>query len=82
MGELPLSRLRDLESAVIERIEIQGRIKRRLVEMGITPGTRVEITKRAPLGDPIEISLRGYELTIRAEDADGIWVSRAGGKGQ
>ncbi len=46
-----------------------GTVKRRLVDMGLTPGTEVKVTKTAPLGDPIEVSLRGYELSLRKEDA-------------
>ena len=47
-------------------------VKRRLVDMGLTPGTEVKVTKIAPLGDPIEVSLRGYELSLRKEDAGQI----------
>ena len=46
-----------------------GAVKRRLVDMGLTPGTEVKVTKIAPLGDPIEVTLRGYELSLRREDA-------------
>ncbi len=49
-----------------------GTVKRRLVDMGLTPGTEVKITKIAPLGDPIEVTLRGYELSLRKEDAGQI----------
>ena len=49
-----------------------GTVKRRLVDMGLTPGTEVRVTKIAPLGDPIEVSLRGYELSLRKEDAGQI----------
>lgn len=47
----------------------EGRIRRRLFDMGITPGTDVLLRKKAPLGDPIEITLRGYELTLRKSEA-------------
>lgn len=46
-----------------------GALRRRLLEMGLTPGTDVTLRKRAPLGDPLELSLRGYELSLRAADA-------------
>ena len=46
-----------------------GAVKRRLVDMGLTPGTQVTVTKIAPLGDPLEVSLRGYELSLRKDDA-------------
>ena len=65
-----LKSLSDGESGIVERIELTGATKRRLIEMGITPGTRVGVLKRAPLGDPIEILLRGFSLTIRGEDAE------------
>lgn len=47
-----------------------GKIRRRLFDMGVTPGAEVYLRKRAPLGDPIEITLRGYELTLRKSEAD------------
>ena len=47
----------------------EGRIRRRLFDMGITPGATVVLRKKAPLGDPIEITLRGYELTLRKSEA-------------
>ena len=72
--ECTLKHLANGESGVVERIELTGPTKRRLIEMGITPGTRVYVRKRAPLGDPIEIMLRGYTLTIRGEDAMRIFV--------
>ena len=46
-----------------------GAVKRRLVDMGLTPGTVVKVTKIAPLGDPLEVSLRGYEMSLRRADA-------------
>lgn len=63
------------ESGIVTRIALTGATKRRLIEMGITPGTRVGVLKRAPLGDPIEILLRGFSLTIRGTDAEQIFVS-------
>lgn len=74
-SEVSLKSLADGESGVVERIELAGATKRRLIEMGITPGTRVGVLKRAPLGDPIEILLRGFSLTIRGTDAEKILVS-------
>ena len=70
-----LKSLSDGESGIVERIELTGATKRRLIEMGITPGTRVGVLKRAPLGDPIEILLRGFSLTIRGEYAEKILVA-------
>ena len=74
-SEVSLKSLADGESGVVERIELAGATKRRLIEMGITPGTRIGVLKRAPLGDPIEILLRGFSLTIRGTDAEKILVS-------
>jgi ferrous iron transport protein B len=75
MQERTLDHLLNGESAQVTQVLVQGKIKRRLVEMGITPGTKITVTKRAPLGDPIEIALRGYKLTIRRADAEGIRVT-------
>ena len=72
----PLSSLKIDEPATVERIDVEGRTRHRLVEMGITPGTQVSISRRAPLGDPMEIRLRGYVLTLREEDAQQIQVSK------
>lgn len=74
--DFPLHTLKNGESGIVTRIHLTGRTKRRLIEMGITPGTAVAITKRAPLGDPIEIVVRGYALTLRKEDAELILVKR------
>ena len=58
------------ESGVILSVGNQsGAVKRRLVDMGLTPGTTVKVTKVAPLGDPLEVTLRGYELSLRKADA-------------
>ena len=70
-----LKSLADGKSGIVEKIELTGATKRRLIEMGITPGTKITVLKRAPLGDPIEILLRGYSLTIRGTDAEQILVS-------
>ena len=50
-------------------VEGEGRIRRRLFDMGITPGATIILKKKAPLGDPIEINVRGYELTLRQNEA-------------
>lgn len=52
----------------------QGMLRRRLLDMGLTPGTKVMVRKIAPMGDPIEIHVRSYELTIRIEEAKNIVV--------
>ena len=53
----------------------EGALRRRLLDMGLTPRTRVMVRKIAPMGDPIELNLRGYELTIRLEDARKIAIT-------
>lgn len=52
----------------------EGPIKRRIMDMGITKGVKIRVIKTAPLGDPIEITVRGYELSLRKEDAEKIEV--------
>ena len=53
----------------------EGALRRRLLDMGLTPRTRVMVRKVAPMGDPIELNLRGYALTIRLEDAQKIGIT-------
>ena len=69
-GERTLYDLTPGESGMILSVGNQsGAVKRRLVDMGLTPGTVVKVTKIAPLGDPLEVSLRGYEMSLRRADA-------------
>ena len=63
------------EWVTIQKIHGQGAIKRRIMDMGLTKGTQIQIQKIAPLGDPIQILLRGYELSIRKADAALIEVA-------
>ena len=58
------------ERGTVKIVLGEGKIKRRLFDMGITPGVEIMLRKKAPLGDPIEISLRGYELTLRKAEAN------------
>lgn len=62
------------QSARVVRIHGEGAVKRRIMDMGITRGVEVYIRKVAPLGDPIELTVRGYELSLRKEDAASIEV--------
>lgn len=62
------------QSAIIKKIHGDGALKRRIMDMGITKGVEVYIRKVAPLGDPLEITVRGYELSIRKTDAELIEV--------
>lgn len=57
------------ERGVVKSVTGEGKIRRRLLDMGITPGVEVLLRKKAPLGDPIEITIRGYELTLRNTEA-------------
>lgn len=72
---MKLSKLKVGQSAIIKEVGGEGIVRHRFLEMGIIPGTRIYIQAKAPLGDPIEISLRGYELTLRADDVENIEVS-------
>ncbi len=58
----------------VVKLEGEGAVKRRIMDMGITKGTQIEVRKVAPLGDPIEVTVRGYELSVRKADADKIIV--------
>lgn len=62
------------QSAIVRKIHGDGALKRRIMDMGITKGVEVYIRKVAPLGDPLEITVRGYELSIRKADAELIEV--------
>lgn len=57
------------ESGIVERIGGEGALHRHLLDMGLTPRTRVKVGKLAPMGDPMELVLRGYSLTLRKDDA-------------
>ena len=62
------------ETVKVEKLHGEGAVKRRIMDMGITRGVEVYIRKVAPLGDPIEVTVRGYELSLRKADADMIEV--------
>ena len=69
--------LRDVkigETVVIEKLHGEGALKRRIMDMGLTKGTQVYVRKVAPLGDPMELTVRGYELSVRKADAELIEV--------
>lgn len=57
------------ECGIVRSVAGEGKIKRRLFDMGITPGTEILLRKKAPLGDPLEVTIRGYELTLRKSEA-------------
>ena len=64
--------MRPGETAAVARLLGEGPVKRRIMDMGITRGTEIFVRKVAPLGDPMELSVRGYELSIRKADAEMI----------
>lgn len=70
--------LRDVavgESAVVRKLTGDGAVKRRIMDMGLTKGTEVRVHKVAPLGDPIEVTVRGFELSLRKDEADHVLVA-------
>ncbi len=69
--------LRDVpmgEKAVVKRLHAQGAVRRRLMDMGLTRGAPVTVRKVAPLGDPLEVTIRGYELSLRKQDAASVEI--------
>ena len=62
------------QTVTVKRLNGEGAVKRRIMDMGITKGAEVFVRKVAPLGDPIEVNVRGYELSIRKADAENIEV--------
>ena len=70
-----MNKLRNIsvgETAKVKRLHGEGALKRRIMDMGITKGSQIYVRKVAPLGDPVEITIRGYELSLRKDDADCI----------
>ncbi len=69
--------LRDIpcgETVTVVKLQGEGALKRRIMDMGITKGTQIFVRKVAPLGDPLEVQVRGYELSVRKRDAENILV--------
>ena len=62
------------ETVTVKRLNGEGAVKRRIMDMGITKGTEVYVRKVAPLGDPIEVTVRGYELSLRKQDAEMVEI--------
>lgn len=73
-----LSELHVGETGLIKSVQGEGRIRRRLFDMGVTPNTTVYLRKVAPMGDPVEITIRGYELSLRKDEAQYILVEIGG----
>ena len=71
---MKLNELKVGATAKVVKLNGEGAVKRRLMDMGLTKGTEVYVRKVAPLGDPIELTLRGYELSIRKDEAANVEV--------
>lgn len=69
-----LNTLKPGESGVVYAVKGKGALKRRFMDMGIIKGTNIVVERLAPLGDPVEIKLKGYSLTLRKKDAEIIFV--------
>lgn len=74
---MKLSQLKPGEYGIISKVTGNGILRDRLLDMGLTPRTKLFLRKAAPMGDPIEITVRGYELTLRKKDADMIQIDKA-----
>ena len=74
----PLTRLVARQSAVVAEVRVPGESRARLLEMGLLAGTPVQLVRFAPLGDPVELKVRGYYLTLRRHEAERIWVTTEG----
>lgn len=75
MADKTLRDVRIGETGTVVRLVGEGAIKRRIMDMGITKGTDVYVRKVAPLGDPIEVTVRGYELSLRKSEAESVVVA-------
>jgi len=75
----PLSELMPAESGRIVRVGGAGSIRRRLLDMGVVPGATVEVERVAPLGDPVQIKVKGYDLALRKQEAEKVQVELTGG---
>ena len=62
------------DTVTVKKLTGEGAVKRRIMDMGLTKGTSVTVRKVAPLGDPIEVTVRGYELSIRKADAEMVEI--------
>ncbi len=71
--------LKDIEpgkSCKVTKVNFKGELHKRIMEMGLTPGTIVEVERYAPLGDPVEFKVKGYHLSLRKDEADKIEVEK------
>ena len=70
------------ETVTVQKLQGEGPVKRRIMDMGITKGAQIYVRKVAPLGDPVEVTVRGYELSLRKADADMVAVEELSAKKQ
>ena len=73
---MTLNDIRPGESCTVVRLNDSGKTRRRIMDMGITQGTQIDVHKVAPLNDPIDLTVRGYHLSLRRADCQGIEVAR------
>jgi len=76
MTQCALSELKPKERGTIVKVGGDGPVHRRILDMGVVPGTEVEVVKVAPLGDPMALLIRGYHLSLRKEEAREIFVEK------
>ncbi len=76
MTRYALSELKPKERGIIVKVGGEGPVRRRILDMGVVPGTEVEVVKVAPLGDPLDLLIRGYHLSLRKEEAREILVEK------
>lgn len=76
MTQYALSELKPKERGTIVKVGGHGLVRRRILDMGVVPGTEVEVVKVAPLGDPVALLIRGYHLSLRKEEAREIFVEK------
>lgn len=73
---MTLKELKPGQQGKVTSIGTTGPMKRRIMDMGVTPGVEIKVVKVAPLGDPVEVTVRGYELSLRKEEAAQIQIER------
>jgi ferrous iron transport protein A len=77
-NEKVLSALSVGEGGVVSKIGGEGGLKRRILEMGLVPGTEIRVERKAPFNDPVSVWFRGYELSLRVDEADAVFVRPKG----
>ena len=77
MASKPLKELKPKERGKVVKVAGKGSVHRRLLDMGLVTGAEVEVERVAPLGDPMQVKIKGYHLTLRKEEAANIWVEEA-----